>query len=67
MANKKVEIKTSSWIPKIVKVENGYIVNLESPTSDIIETHIFEVFQDVIDFTASHFEIVTKEQNNNSK
>ena len=55
---KQLEIQTKCWIPQVIKVENGYIINLLSPKSVIMETYIYETFDDVSDFMKDQFNIL---------
>lgn len=52
-----IDISTPMWIPKITKIENGYIVQLKSPIrgEEITETYAYHEWQDVIDFLSGHF------------
>ena len=45
---KQLEIQTKCWIPQVIKVENGYIINLLSPKS----------VDDVSDFMKDQFNIL---------
>jgi len=55
--NDKIKLATSYWIPTIMKVENGYIVSILSPKSDleINETYVFNNYIDCIAFIEKNF------------
>lgn len=44
----KISANTGYWIPTIVKVDNGFIVQIQSPSQEIKETFVDKSFDELI-------------------
>lgn len=55
---RKIDVPAGHWVPTIVKVENGYVLEMKTPSSsmNITENYVYSNWSDVVEFLTNNFE-----------